>query len=72
MPGKGDPERVSMPFTEKREAFPFICRNRGKKSITLNLKNPKGLEMAKSLAAKSDVLVENFATGVMERLGLGL
>jgi CoA:oxalate CoA-transferase len=71
VPGKGDPERVSMPLTEKREAFQFICRNRGKKSITLNLKNPKGLEMAKALAVKADVLVENFATGVMERLGLG-
>lgn len=71
VPGKGDPERVSMPLTEKREAFQFICRNRGKKSITLNLKNPKGLEMARALAAKADVLVENFATGVMERLGLG-
>ena len=71
MPGKGEPERLAMPMTPKREAYQFLSYNRGKKSITLNLKTPKGLEIARKLAAKADVLVENFATGVMERLGLG-
>ena len=71
MPGKGEPERLAMPMTPKRESYQFLSYNRGKKSITLNLKNPKGLEIARKLAAKADVLVENFATGVMERLGLG-
>ena len=71
MPGKGEPERVAMPMTSKRESYQFLSYNRGKKSITLNLKSPKGLEIAKKLAAKVDVLVENFAAGGMERLGLG-
>jgi crotonobetainyl-CoA:carnitine CoA-transferase CaiB-like acyl-CoA transferase len=71
MPGKGEPERLAMPFTPKRESYQFLSYNRGKKSVTLNLKNPKGLEIARTLAAKADVLVENFASGVMERLGLG-
>jgi len=70
MPGKGEPERVAMPMTSKRESYQFLSYNRGKKSITLNLKSPKGLEIAKKLAAKVDVLVENFAADGMERLGL--
>ncbi len=71
IPGKGDAERVSMPLTKAREALQFLCRNRGKKSITLNLKSAKGLEMARLLVTKVDILLENFATGTMERLGLG-
>jgi crotonobetainyl-CoA:carnitine CoA-transferase CaiB-like acyl-CoA transferase len=71
MPGTGEPERKAMPITPKREAYQFLSYNRGKKSVTLNLKNPKGLEIAKKLVAKVDVLVENFAPGVLERLGLG-
>mgnify|MGYP000329784577 CR=1 FL=1 len=70
MPHTGEPERLAPPKTPKRESYQFLSYNRGKKSITLNLKSPKGLEIAKKLAAKADVLVENFATGVMERLGL--
>jgi CoA:oxalate CoA-transferase len=71
MPGKGEPERQAMPMTPKRESYQFLSYNRGKKSITLNLKSPKGMEIAKNLTAKVDVLVENFAPGVLERLGLG-
>ena len=71
MTGKGEPERFATPLTEKRESFQFLDRNRGKKSVTLNLKSPKGREMARMLAAKADILVENFATGGMEKLGLG-
>jgi len=70
MPGKGEPERQAMPKTPKRESYQFLSYNRGKKSITLNLKSPKGVEIAKKLAAKADILVENFAPGGMERLGL--
>lgn len=43
----------------------------GKKSVALNLGNPEGLGLVKKLAARSDVVVSNFATGVMDRLGLG-
>jgi CoA:oxalate CoA-transferase len=71
MPGKGEPERLAMPKTPKRESYQFFSYNRGKKSITLNLKSPKGMEIAKKLTAKVDILVENFAPGVLERLGLG-
>jgi len=71
MPGKGEPERQAMPKTPKRESYQFLSYNRGKQSITLNLKSPKGIEIAQKLAAKVDILVENFAPGGMERLGLG-
>jgi CoA:oxalate CoA-transferase len=71
MPGRGEPERQAMPKTPKGESYQFFSYNRGKKSITLNLKNPKGAALAKQLAAKADILVENFAPGGMERLGLG-
>ena len=46
-------------------------RNASKKSLTLNLKDPRGTEITKSLVRISHIVVENFATGVMERLGLG-
>jgi crotonobetainyl-CoA:carnitine CoA-transferase CaiB-like acyl-CoA transferase len=42
-----------------------------KRSVVLDLKQPQAIEVARALAAKSDILVENFATGVMDRLGLG-
>ncbi len=47
-----------------------INNNRGKKSICLNLKHPKGMQIIRELIRKSDVLIENFAPGVMERLKL--
>ena len=49
----------------------YSNRNSSKKSITLNLKNPKGLEVAQSLIAASDVVADNFTTGTMGKLGLG-
>ena len=48
----------------------FPMYNRGKQSICLNLKDPKGLAVAKDLIAKADVLVENFRPGALDRLGL--
>lgn len=53
------------------ESVSFLAFNRNKRSISLNLKNPRGLEVAKRLIADADVVVENFRPGVMERLGLG-
>jgi CoA:oxalate CoA-transferase len=70
-PGSGEPERQAMPKTPKGESYQFFSYNRGKKSITLNLKDPKGVEIVKKLAAKVDILVENFAPSGMERIGLG-
>jgi len=57
---------------EKRGlAAPWIAVNAGKRSITLDLKKPKAIEVIKRLAAKADVVVENFRPGVMEGLGIG-
>jgi benzylsuccinate CoA-transferase BbsF subunit len=49
----------------------FNQYNQGKLSLALDLKQPRGLEIAKELVAKSDVVCENFAAGVMDRMGLG-
>ena len=61
-PGAGDPGRASELHTVLGQA---------KRSVVLDLKKPQAVEIARALAAKSDILIENFATGVMERLGLG-
>lgn len=53
------------------KADPTDINNRGKKSAALNLKSPEGIEAAKALIAKADVLIEGFRPGVMERMGLG-
>src|SRR2546422_10763300 len=70
-PGKGDDTRKWPPFVAG-EATYFMSVNRGKKSVTLNLKAREGLDILRSLARKSDVVVENFRPGTMERLGRGL
>jgi benzylsuccinate CoA-transferase BbsF subunit len=49
----------------------FNQYNQGKRSLTLNLKHPRALEVARRLISRSDVVAENFANGVMERMGLG-
>jgi len=49
----------------------WLVQARNKKSVTVNLKHPEGVEIVRRLAAEADVLVENFRPGVMERLGLG-
>jgi crotonobetainyl-CoA:carnitine CoA-transferase CaiB-like acyl-CoA transferase len=57
---------------EKRGlAAPWIAVNSGKRSITLDLKQPKALEVIKRLVKDADVVMENFRPGVMEKLGLG-
>lgn len=53
------------------ESSPFMFLNRNKRSITLNLKNDKARRIFFQLLAKSDVVVENFKRGTMEKLGLG-
>lgn len=49
----------------------FALFNDSKMSVSLNLKSPRAIEIAKRLIARSDILIENFVPGVMERLGLG-
>ena len=48
----------------------FLCANRSKRSLTLNLKDPKGITVLKKLIKKADVLVQNFRPGAMKRMGL--
>ena len=70
-PKGGDPGRGSFRASEDKESPYFIMFNANKKSVTLNLKSPRGLEIAKDMVRRADVFVENFAPGAIERLGLG-
>jgi CoA:oxalate CoA-transferase len=67
-PEKGCGTRQTPPFINGESAY-FMSLNRGKKSITLNLKSKQGKKIFLQLAAAADVLVENFRPGVMKRLG---
>lgn len=69
-PVRGDEYRHIGPFVEGESAL-FALNNRGKKSISLNLKDPEGLALARQIAGQCDVLVENFRPGVAEKIGLG-
>ncbi|MDP7259640.1 MAG: CoA transferase, partial [Anaerolineales bacterium] len=70
-PGRGDDTRHwGPPFTESGEAAYFMCANRNKRSLTLNLKSERGLEILKDMISQGDVLVENFKAGTLSRWGL--
>lgn len=56
---------------EKLMSLYFAAVNRNKRSVTVNLKDPQGVEIVRALAANSDVVVNNFVPGKMEQLGLG-
>ena len=77
-PGRGDESRgwgppfVGEPYGPyPGESAYFLSANRNKRSVTVNLKSDAGREIIRRLVARSDVLVENFRTGVLDRLGLG-
>src|SRR5580692_1605949 len=70
-PGGGDPGRSINPKNKGEDAHYFLQYNANKKSVTVNLKSPRGLEIVKDLVKKADVFIENFAPGAVERLGLG-
>ena len=70
-PRFGDLGRVLGMKGEERFSPYFLAHNRGKRSITLDLKNEKACDVALDLGARTDVMVHNFRPGVMERLGLG-
>jgi alpha-methylacyl-CoA racemase len=70
-PGGGDWMRAVPPLTPDGEGLLFRALNRGKKSLTLNLKTEAGREILLRLAGTADVLLEGFRPGVMERLGVG-
>lgn len=69
-----DPNRTTGPYKDKRPGINrcglFAQNNPNKYGVTLNLKHPKGLEIAKKLVSWADIVVENFETGTMARLGL--
>jgi crotonobetainyl-CoA:carnitine CoA-transferase CaiB-like acyl-CoA transferase len=70
-PGIGDDSRNLGPFHESGESWSFIQANRGKRSVALDLKDPRGRDLALRLAARSDLVLESFRPGVAGRLGLG-
>ena len=69
-PGKGDDTRAWPAFAGGESTY-FMSVNRGKKSLTLDLKSEAGKTVLRKLVAGADVLVENFRPGVMDRLGFG-
>jgi len=70
-PGSGDDTRTwGPPFAGGESAY-YICCNRNKKSITIDLKKPEGIQLIKDFVKISDVLVENFTPGLMDGFGLG-
>ena len=70
-PGVGDDSRGwGPPFAGGESAY-FLCVNRNKRSLTINIKSDQGVALLRRLAGMADVLVENFRPETMERLGLG-
>lgn len=70
-PSKGDDtRRFGPPFIEGESTY-FLSINRGKRSLTVDLKKPRGQSLVRDLAAKCDVVIENFRPGTAARLGLG-
>jgi formyl-CoA transferase len=70
-PGAGDDTRGwGPPFAGGESAY-YLCINRNKKSLTLDLKSKRAVELLRELVKSTDVILENFRPGTMERLGLG-
>lgn len=69
-PPNGEPVRHRARIS-KGNAVPFAMLNANKRNISLNLKSPEGVKVLKELAAQADVLIENYAPGVLDRLGVG-
>lgn len=69
-PGSGDETRTFPPF-RAGESHYFLSVNRGKRSIVIDLKSDAGLAIARDLATKCDIVIENYRPGIMDKLGLG-
>jgi len=69
-PGKGDDSRQFPPFIGEESMY-YVNLNRGKRSITINLKTEEGKEIFRELVRECDILLENFRPGTMDKLGLG-
>jgi formyl-CoA transferase len=70
-PRRGEPGRYAFGVQPGRDSFYFLVLNASKRSVTLNLRSPEGVDLFKRLVPHFDIVVENFAFGVMDRLGLG-
>lgn len=70
-PGRGDDSRSWTPPAAGGESAYYLCTNRNKRSVTLNLQREEGRAILLDLARKADVLLENFKPGTLERWGLG-
>jgi formyl-CoA transferase len=70
-PGAGDDTRRWAPPETGGEAAYYLCLNRNKRGVTVNLKSEGGRRIIRDLARRSDVLIENYKTGTLARLGLG-
>lgn len=70
VPGQGDDSRKYPPFIGSESAY-FMNLNRNKKSLVLNLKDQRAKELFLDLVKRSDVVLENFRPGTMEKLGIG-
>ena len=70
-PGKGDPARNVLRDRPDTDSLFFLSFNGNKRSLTLNLKRPRGKDVFRALLKTADVLLENFGPGVIERLGFG-
>lgn len=66
----GDPSRESGPFHSGESVY-FMCSNRNKRSLAVDLRDPAGRSIVRSLVARADVVVHNFKPGTMEKMGLG-
>jgi CoA:oxalate CoA-transferase len=69
-PGEGDDSRAFGPFVGKESAY-FMSLNRNKRSMTLNFKLQKDIDLFKEMVAKCDVVLENYRPGTMEKFGIG-
>lgn len=69
-PKRGDRSRRMDPITESGESGAFLAVNRNKRSVVINLKTARGLEVFRELVGTADILVENFRPGVTKRLGI--
>ena len=70
MPGKGDDARRNAPIVNGESAY-YMNLNRNKRGMTLNLKSEDGKKIFRELVKESDIVLENFRPGVMDKLGLG-
>lgn len=69
LPG-GDPARESGPFCDGESVY-YLVSNRNKRSLAINLRDPRGMQVCRQLLKDADILVQNFRPGVAERMGLG-